>query len=296
MVWQAELNAWWSYLFNFFAFLVLIADIVVSLNRGYYNQGILVLDRKKIYHHYLRYHSWIDILGLIVVMMCFFSGNFTLNYFKVLFLLKLYNLYLIDVTFQRVLQFHRTRSTIYLVSRLVLLMVMSCHYLGGIFYAIDYYVYSTNYYGPNTPAWCWIYNAVAYSQMVLNLPWWLQYEYCMYWSLATMTTIAYGDITPLNPMETVLRDPIVDVRDSDAHNIVHNLRVHPQQHHRDSAGVEGQRLELPAGVRDYEPVHEREAHHLEAARPHSVLLRAHLERGAVPKSRSRAGDDSQAPQ
>lgn len=202
VVWQAELNAWWSYLFNFFGMLVLMVDIVVSLNRGYYSHGILILERKRIYRHYLRYHCFIDLLGLLVVVVCFFSGAFVLNYVKLLFLLKLYNLHLIDTTFQRVLQFHRTRSTIYMVSRLILLMIMACHYLGGIFYAIDAYVYSTNYYGPNTPNWCWIYNAQAYGQMVLNLPWFLQYEYCMYWSLATMTTIAYGDITPLNPMET----------------------------------------------------------------------------------------------
>ena len=231
VVWQAELNAWWSYLFNFFAFIVLIADILVCLNRGYYSHGILILDRKRIYRHYLRYHFFIDLLGLIVVMACFFSGAFVMNYFKALFLLKLYNLYLIDVTFQRVLQFHRTRSTIYMVGRLILIMIMACHYLGGIFYAIDLYVYNTNYYGPNTPSWCWIYNAVAYSQMILNLPWYLQYEYSMYWSLATMTTIAYGDITPLNPMETVRPFSNVGLCDSNAHHFVHLLRLHSQQHH-----------------------------------------------------------------
>jgi hypothetical protein len=203
VVWEEELNAWWSYLFNFFAILVLILDIFVSLNRGFYRQGILILDRKEIYRHYLRTHCIIDLTGLIVVMMCFFSGSYVLNYIKILFLLKLFNLYLIDQTLQRVLQFHRTRSTAYLVTRLIMIMVMGCHYLGGIFYAIDLYVYNTNYYGPNTPAWCWLYNAQAYSQMVIYLPWYLQYEYTMYWSLATMTTIAYGDITPLNPLETV---------------------------------------------------------------------------------------------
>lgn len=201
-VWTDELNNWWSYLFNIFAFGILILDILICLNKGYYRSGILIMDRKSIYKHYLRRHAAIDITGLVIIMACFFSKNFVLNYFKILFLLKLDNLNLIDVTFQRVLQFNRTKSTIYQVGRLILLMIMSCHYLGGAFYAIDYYVYNTNYYGPNTPNWCWIYNAQAYGQMVLNLPWWLQYEYWMYWSLATMTTIAYGDITPLNPLET----------------------------------------------------------------------------------------------
>lgn len=200
VVWQAELDAWWSYLFNFFAMLVLIVDVFVTLNKGFYRQGVLVFNRKEIYRHYLRQHLAIDMLALIVVMMSFFSGAFLVNYIKILFLLKLYNFHVIDVSFQRVLQFHRTRSTVYMVSRLIVIMIMLCHYLGGIFYAIDLFVYNNNFYGPNTPSWCWLYNAQAYGQMILNLPWFLQYEYAMYWSLATMTTIAYGDITPLNPM------------------------------------------------------------------------------------------------
>ena len=82
-------------------------------------------------------------------------------------------------------------------------LILGSHYIGIFFYMIDYYVYVTNYYGPNTPNLCWIYNAQAFSQMILILPWYGQYEYTMYFSIGTMTTIAYGDITPLNPLETI---------------------------------------------------------------------------------------------
>jgi Ion channel len=30
---------------------------------------------------------------------------------------------------------------------------------------------------------------------------WDQFMLAMYWSFATMTTVAYGDITPMNPIE-----------------------------------------------------------------------------------------------
>ena len=39
--------------------------------------------------------------------------------------------------------------------------------------------------------------------MMTILPWYGRYEYTMYFSLGVMTTIAYGDITPLNPIETL---------------------------------------------------------------------------------------------
>jgi hypothetical protein len=46
----------------------------------------------------------------------------------------------------------------------------------------------------------WIYNAQAYSQMILDLDWLGCYLYSMYFSIGVTTTIAYGDITPLNPL------------------------------------------------------------------------------------------------
>lgn len=188
--------------------------------------------------------------------MCFFSGSFVLNYVKILFLLKLYNLHLIDVTLQRVLQFHRTRSTAYLVSRLIMIMVMLCHYIGGIFYAIDLYVYNNNYYGPNTPAWCWLYSASAYSQMVIELPWILQYEYTMYWSLATMTTIAYGDITPLNPMETVGNQINLVLRYFCPRHLVHYICVYPEWNHRNPSLIESFLIKLSQIVRNHESIHD----------------------------------------
>lgn len=35
-------------------------------------------------------------------------------------------------------------------------------------------------------------------------PIWKQYLYSFYFSIVTLSTIAYGDITPQNPTETVL--------------------------------------------------------------------------------------------
>jgi hypothetical protein len=68
---------------------------------------------------------------------------------------------------------------------------------------IDKWVYDTNYYGPNTPNLCWIYNASAFSKIVVLEPWYNQYLYSLYYSIGTMTTIANGDIVPLNPLSTL---------------------------------------------------------------------------------------------
>ncbi len=101
------------------------------------------------------------------------------------------------------LVFQNRLKLIYQIARLVIFIFIVAHYLGIGFYILGYYIYSTNYYGPNTPNISWIYNSQAYSQMVTNLDWKGQYIYTLYFSIGVTTTIAYGDITPLNPLETL---------------------------------------------------------------------------------------------
>ena len=64
---------------------------------------------------------------------------------------------------------------------------------------VSYAVYESNYYGPNTPNIVWVYNSWAFYQMAF-LPWYQMYVYIMYFTIGMLTTIAYGDITPKNPL------------------------------------------------------------------------------------------------
>ena len=54
-------------------------------------------------------------------------------------------------------------------------------------------------YGPNTPMITWVYNSMAFYQLAF-LNWYEMYSYIMYYGVAFVTTIAYGDITPKNPV------------------------------------------------------------------------------------------------
>ena len=126
-----------------------------------------------------------------------------LNYFKIIFYSKALTLYQIDIIYQKMLVFKLRVNILYLITRQIIIVLISTHYIGVIFFSIDYYIYKNNYYGPSTPNRCWIFTSTAYSQLIWE-PWYMWYVYSFYWSLGTMTTIAYGDITPTNPIDTVL--------------------------------------------------------------------------------------------
>ena len=85
----------------------------------------------------------------------------------------------------------------------MILLYIGSHIIGIGFYLVDWYVYTTNYYGPNTPNYCWIYGSQAYTELIILFEWANQYLYVMYFSIGTMTTIAYGDITPLSPLSAL---------------------------------------------------------------------------------------------
>ena len=58
-----------------------------------------------------------------------------------------------------VLVFRARTKTLYLIGRLIVFLILISHFIGIGFYMVSYYIYSTNYYGPNTPNICWLYNA-----------------------------------------------------------------------------------------------------------------------------------------
>lgn len=100
-------------------------------------------------------------------------------------------------------QLNITYSTIYLCIKLAVVLIVYAHYLGIGFYLVSLWVYNNNYYGPNTPNICWIYNSQAFYQINILLSWQEQYIYIMYYSIGLVTTIAYGDIIPRNPIECI---------------------------------------------------------------------------------------------
>lgn len=47
--------------------------------------------------------------------------------------------------------------------------------------------------------------------MVENFPWYVMYQYAVYWSLQTSTACGYGDVTPKNPPEVLYCNIVIIV-------------------------------------------------------------------------------------
>lgn len=73
---------------------------------------------------------------------------------------------------------------------------MTCHIIGCMFFKLDLILIRLGWYPKDM---LWVYNAYAYNN-IIDLEYSYQYFYCFYFAVATLSGVAYGDITPLNPI------------------------------------------------------------------------------------------------
>ena len=196
--WRAEVR--YFYFGNVFFVAFFLADIVISPLKAYYEHGILVENRVIIFKRYIRLYLWLDLLSLLGVLMPLLDSRVVFNFFKFLFLFKLTTAYQLDKYLMMLIRNRFKRSHYYAVARIVFFMLLWAHWMAVGYYALDYWIYENNIYGPNTPNHCWIYNS-GLEYNISQEYWGVKYLYSLYWSIGNITTIAYGDITAYNPID-----------------------------------------------------------------------------------------------
>ncbi len=180
-------------------------DIVVQLNCGFLYRGMIILDRKRIVSSYLRtYFIW-DFMEIMVFLIAYIGQLYEFNYLKLILFIKIFRISDCDDCYVRKLNIHRGLKTIYVIFKLVVIILVLSHVVGFIFFAMDNYFIHYGYYPPDCTyifiIVCWLVSSLARNDIYL-LDWPIQYVYTLYWGVNTITTISYGDIAPLNPIET----------------------------------------------------------------------------------------------
>lgn len=200
--WQDELR--YFYYGNIFFILFFLADMMICPLKAYYQNGILVQNRVSIFKRYYRLYLWFDLLAFLGVLIPYVALDAASNYFKILFAFKLVTAYDLDKYLMLLVRNRFRKSHLYAMARIIFFMILWSHWLGVGFFALDYMVYASNYYGPNTPMYCWLYNSgLGAGHDLTQEHWTIQYLYTLYFSVGNITTIAYGDITARNPVEAI---------------------------------------------------------------------------------------------
>ncbi|KAL4427264.1 hypothetical protein ABPG74_011500 [Tetrahymena malaccensis] len=178
-----ENNQIYEDLFRIFPIFIGLLEISVSFNISFYENGIIISDRKEIIKNYFKKKFFFDLICVLIVQLNYNNGIFIVDLLFAIFSIKkiIINIKTINEHFQIEQRF----STSYDLMKLCLLVFYMGHYC-----ACGYY-YIGMLYSPN-----WI-THYGFSNEI----WYSNYVNSLYFTFITMVTVGFGDIAPINIYE-----------------------------------------------------------------------------------------------
>lgn len=125
--------------------IVLTLDIGATFNTGYYNNGILIMDKSRIARKYVRLGLWVDIFTILVTILSLTNISYNVNYLKLAYLWKIMKIQNADNLISKRLQLFRITRCLYIITKVVWVLVLLSHVLGIIFYLIDLNLLNKDY-------------------------------------------------------------------------------------------------------------------------------------------------------
>ncbi|KAL4446136.1 hypothetical protein ABPG74_021675 [Tetrahymena malaccensis] len=162
-------------------------SILVRFNTSVYFQGNLATDRKEIARRYLKGSFVLDFSTTVILIISSYMNDSTV---LPLVILRLYQLPSIEKKIKTALIMRQKMfKTQYELIKLIGLLLLVAHFIAcGFFYI--------GTIGQGEESW-------VHKNNLENKEWILQYLNSIYFSVITMITIGYGDITPISPQEKI---------------------------------------------------------------------------------------------
>ena len=183
-----EINDNESNLIMYITFLlVFVIDLIIHLNTALYNNGNLIIDRSKIIKSYMKGWFFIDVLGILALIITIVTAKTKLKrgwYIEILRLGFMGKLLKVNGKFERLQDGISSKLFVGLLILIEIIIkeLLIAHFLACAFYALSRY---ESQFHPEV----WINSCYLETGKVSEL-----YITALYWSITTLATVGYGDI------------------------------------------------------------------------------------------------------
>ena len=172
--------------------LFIVFDCIVTFNTKIYLAGFSVKKRSSIAWNYIKRYSIIDLSACLAIALTFGERS-SYPDLQLLLLLKL--LFGQPDLANRIRDFivktNRSTESLYDLLSLGSKIIISAHVMACLWYFISFAHYERT---PEENSW-------LREKDLINKDWSIKYLNAIYWSVTTMLTVGYGDITPKNEVE-----------------------------------------------------------------------------------------------
>ena len=168
---------------------ILIIEILLNFNTGYYHKGVFIHEKKKVLIHYLENGFIIDVFVFVSYMLIINSRNMLFN---LMFLVKVIKIKSFFVKVDEFLQMNDFKQGIFNLFKVMLVIIFVAHFCACLWSFLG----ETEIQKGNSENWITF-------KALKNDVWYTIYIYSLYWSTTTMLTVGYGDVTPQNSGEIV---------------------------------------------------------------------------------------------
>lgn len=186
---EKKINIFIKTIFESIPVWIFIIDIIITLNSAYYSKGSFVCDRYKILKHYFKYSLLLDIITIGPYLLGYFSD---IGYVEMLFLMRIFKLKALIKKFEEFLQIRDLYGARFQLAKL----------MGFIFYMAHLCCCAWHFLAlveiSNGETYTWL-----DSLKIRGDSWEIKYVNSLYYSIVTMVTVGYGDITPQNTLEKI---------------------------------------------------------------------------------------------
>lgn len=174
----------------------LIIDSSLKLITGYYENGVVIIDKSKIVKHYLKKGLILDFLSYFpiiaqTILKTNLLGVTVLKFLQLLMFCKIKRVQIILTNFQEMISLKGKNDYILSLVNLLYQIMFFTHIMACVWHAVAYYnVYDgeSNWLNANN---------------MKELDWVTRYLNSLFWAVSVMTTISNNHLTPQNNIELV---------------------------------------------------------------------------------------------